>query len=875
MSSICFKTKYLLYEINENGQNLQFTSALSGQNRIANSPCAVITNNDHTVVNASGVSLCGDVLEIRFSDCTTAEVLVTCCEEYLTFTLKSVSRENFLSISFVNILLDDNSEDYHGCLVGMTLNTHMQEHPGNNKLLRASSYPHIGLFSTIRSAYPSKAAIIGTPKELLRDIERCVIKEIPKGELPLSYKGGPYADLAAKEAQGTYSILFETVTKDNVEDVIDSMRRFCITQITLHHYGHYVQGDFHFDKNKYPNGMSDFKHIIDLFHEAGFLVGLQTYSFFLVPESSYVTPIPHRDLDTLREFTLKDDISVSDTTINVCESTEGMTPEEGYTFVNSPYLWIDDELICFTKVKDRVFSSCKRGAYGTTPSAHKKGALVRQLKQYFFLPVARAGSELFYEIARNTARFYNECGADFFYLDALDGAFILDGEDYVWYHAADFMREMFQYLERDPIFDCCYNPQYTSSWFARSRYGAVDVSLCAHRQYIDAHVKYNLETASRMNVTPELGWIDLYPKFSPKEDLWQNEPLFAEDLEYICAKAYATGASLAFLEGFHQLKNLLCSAVYCNILQKYDSFRKTSVPSAVTQNYLKEPENAAILDGNTLYKAKYAIGTIEQNGYSFSVSNPFQEQVPSFRIEALCAAESYNDPAAVTLCELNENQPIKNQCFRFEKPIDSKGNRGLGVWCCGDNSGAIVCIALRNFTAGSQRCGEHFIHINFSGWRYFAFYENQNGTLPANDWPRKELKYTTYTELQKFYHYYRPNLDYSAIDGVDIRVKGSGNILLKSIRLVPHRKTVWHNPKIKCASSEIQFYTDLHAEQILCFDGESCKVTDSLGNILNTPNYKGNLFLKPGENTISLSHENAEKYVRAKMTLTVKGDKLQ
>jgi len=41
---------------------------------------------------------------------------------------------------------------------------------------------------------------------------------------------------------------------------------------------------------------------------------------------------------------------------------------------------------------------------------------------------------------------------------------------------------MYKHLEREPVFDCCYNPQYTGSWYVRSRYGAVDESLNGHRQ---------------------------------------------------------------------------------------------------------------------------------------------------------------------------------------------------------------------------------------------------------------------------------------------------------------------------------------------------------------------------------------------------------
>lgn len=874
MSSIILKNSLFKYEISENAENLCFSFANSDINRIVPTPCALITNNDKSIVYANKASFKNDVLYIAFSDGTNAEVLTDCTKSYITFTLKAVSRTDFLSISFVNIQLDDNSDDYYGCLIGMTLSTHMHEHPGDNRLLRASAYPHIGLFSTNKSSYPAKAAVIGTSKDELRDIQKLVLNEIPKGELPLSFKGGPYADLVSKEARGTYTVFSQTVNEDNIDDVIDSLRRFSITQITLHHYGHYTQGDFKFDRKIFPNGMTDFRKIVDRLHSEGFLVGLQTYAFFLVPESEYFTPVPHKDLDILREFTLKESICASDTEISVLEAVDDVSLTEGYLVNNSTWLWINDELIRFRNIVDGKFTECERGAFGTVPSAHDANSSVRQLKQYFFLPLARAGSDLFYEIARKTAEFFNESNADYLYLDALDGAFVLDGEDYVWYHAMDFIREMFKYFKRDPIFDCCYNPQYTSSWFVRSRYGAIDESLLAHKQYIDAHLNYNLTTAHRMAITPELGWVDLYPNISDTSDMWQVEPFTAEDLENLCAKAYATNASLAFLRKFHKYKSLPCSEAYCSILKKYEDYKKDHSPSENITNYLSIPENSAILVNNELIRSKYKVGTVEHNGFSFDIDNEFSEQAASFRIDPLCAASDYDYPDGVTLCRLSEDSPITSMSFRFDKPVSSNGNRGLGVWCYGDNSGAIICIQLRNFAMNCRKKAQYFIRADFSGWKYFAFYEHQNGTLPTEDWQRQELEYPTYLDLQDFYHHYRANMNYDAIDGVDIIVKGSENIRLRSLRFVPHIEPVWVEPVIKTDRSELKIHAKLYPGNAVCYDGEKCIITDKIGNVIDTPACTGKFIIPNGKSSISMYHGDSEKYVRAKITVTLRGEKI-
>ncbi|MBR6729219.1 MAG: hypothetical protein IKL80_03565, partial [Clostridia bacterium] len=300
-----------------------FFASTGGKNRILSGPCAKITLHDHSEVPSVQASLKDDVLSVTFANGTLAEIVIKEHDDYLTFTLKSVSNEDFLSISFVNIQLDDEPDDFYGTLIGMTLSTHMLEHPGDNRMLVASAYPHIGLFATRRSPYPAKAAVIGAHVNQLRSIERLVLDEIPDGELPKSKKGGPYADLAAKEAQGIYSIFMDTVTLENIDTVLAEMKRFGINQVNLHHYGHYIHGDYRCETKFFPNGMADFKKVVDRFHEEGILVGLQPYSFFVMPRSTYVTPIPHPDLDTLREFTLKADMDIEAKALSVEESTEG------------------------------------------------------------------------------------------------------------------------------------------------------------------------------------------------------------------------------------------------------------------------------------------------------------------------------------------------------------------------------------------------------------------------------------------------------------------------------------------------------------------------------------------------------------------------
>jgi hypothetical protein len=288
MKNIIFKTKYLTYEISADGRCAAF-SAADGENRIIDTPAAVIVNNDGGIIPSVEASISEDRLTLRFEDGTVCALLAEATEKYLAFTVESVTREDFLYISFVNISLSKREGGYEAVLMAMTAATKMEEHPGDNERLIASAYPHIGITSTKRSAYPAKAAIFAAPKEEVRAIEKEILDKIPDGEIPKSKLGGPYADNAKAAAREDYFILMhDTATPEKVDGIVKEMRRFGLTEITLHHNSHYRQGDFLPRPAEFPQGVSDLKKVVDRFHENGIKVGLQTYSFFLSKASKYL-----------------------------------------------------------------------------------------------------------------------------------------------------------------------------------------------------------------------------------------------------------------------------------------------------------------------------------------------------------------------------------------------------------------------------------------------------------------------------------------------------------------------------------------------------------------------------------------------------------
>lgn len=893
---VTFQTNFLRYSISSEGKNVEFTDISTGRNYVAEGYCGKLVDHEMKEHLPVAVAFRAPHLEVTYSNGIAAVIAVAEHAEYLTFQLVSVTSDTFYSISVVDVEVGidyDNEPSFVASCMSMTLGTRMEEYPGQNKKLYAEAFPHIGLTKTLRSDHPAKAAIIGAPEPLLRQMMKNVIEEIPDGELPKSKTGGPYG-CEIGLGKCTYTILGSPVTMDNIDEVITAMKKFGIKQANLHQGAMYRQGDFQVSEKAYPGGKEQFKAVIKRFHDEGMIVGLHTYTFFLAHAASlsvYTTPIPHPDLDTLHEFTLADDLDETSIEVIVNEALHDMDTSTGFHSQNTLILWVDDELVRFTGISDTApysFTGCERGAFGTKAAVHRKGARVGHLKSYFGGYLApKKHSALFYEIARNTAEFYNECEFDAFYLDAIDGVFILDGNEFAWYHAMAFINEMYNHLKRPTVFDCCYGPQYPGSWFARTRFGALDNPYRAYNEFNDVHVEYDAKTAERMYLIPELGWWSLFP--SGKEDMigWQKQVMTIEELEYMCVKHLAMDACQCYQGSMMRYKELPILERFASVIRQYDEVRESGYFQFDKQTVrrLRAPRTEfKLVKEEEAYKlremktTKYRAESFEEGRNTFHAVNPYGAQKPFIRIEALWTAEPYDSPAAQPLLGLDEAEPLElNRTYTFNEPLDTGGKRGIGVWICGDGRGETINVRLRSELWVGTAMADHFIKVDFTGWRYFSFYESQNGEMEHRDWPRTELEYKVYEDVKTFYASYTNTVDYAQIHFIDILTSGKGeyDVRMRPIVALPHKEQVLVNPSVTINGQSVTFLTELKSGTYLeCSEEGECAVYDVKGNVIATPAIAGEIpTAHPGGNELTISSSETSPYVkRAAVTLRLLGE---
>ncbi len=892
-----FRTKAFAYAISEKAENLYFKDLRDGKNHLSKepSPSSYVTLKDETVVPAVSATFHAPILSLTYENGLTAAIEVCDRGDYFIFTLKEVSSEDFLKIAFVNIPIDI---DYHqyianreapelftATMMGLTCATRMAEHPGRNLTLRAEGYPKIGLKGTRgHSDRPVRAAVFGAPDGKIRDIMKRVMDEIPDGELPKSKKGGPYA-MDYRDARRTYMGCPSALRLEDAPAYIEKCKKLGVTQVGFHQGGGYIQGDFRLNPDIFPNGESDLKKLIDMFHEAGILVAVHSYTFFVAHNSKYLTPVPHEDLDAIVRLTLAEPLDETATEIRILEAPDGVSEIYAEGLVSSPYLKIGKELIKFGKVrheKPYAFIECKRGALGTAISSHEAGEEVRQLKEYFYFVLPKADSPLFYEVAKNTADFYNKFGFDGFYMDAIDGVFAMEGNEYAWYYATEFITEVCNHLDHDPLFDCCYNPQYTGSWYARSRYGALDLGNRSLRNFIDAHVYYDDTTAERMYMAPELGWFDFCSRNWYKYG-WQNRVMREEDVEYLFNRVVANDACFSYYGGVRQELGVvpLLDRIL-PIIHRYEGLRSQLNLTPEECRLLRTPGNEYSLrtdkDKPYFLESKTLRLFEDATHKELKAVNPFTEKKPTLRLYALTGAADFNSEDAISLITPPDAPLSSHNEFdvRVEgAPINAKKNNAVGFTLVGDGSGATVRVRLQSTLEGLPvGLADYHVKVDFVGPRYFAFYETENADDPTNTFPAPKLIYRVFTDVRTFYSSYRNLKVFDSIDTLIVDIEGAhSDIRLGEVKLLLPRKIAYENPSVTIGGKTVSFPCTLESMQAIECDADgNAQVVSATGTVLQELPKVDMPTLPAGESTVTVCPGTKDPEARSELVLHFLGD---
>ncbi len=651
--TMSFSTDYASWIISPDGKALSLLDKASGQDYAGQPahPIAVVRVAG-TDWFATSASFDQGKLTVGFGESGIKMVLgLRERAHYVMAEVISVEGEGIEQLTFVGIptrLTGDVAEPFSVCALALNLQTNVTPLPGQMTWLQALCYPRFGLVG-------AKVALIACPTAELRNVMKEAVTDAP--DLPHSPIGGPWA-LDAPGNRESYFFNFGDLTEETVDEWIGLAHNLGITQIDFHGGGSFRFGDCKPNPTMYPNGRASMKAVIDKLHAAGIKAGLHTYAHFISPDCPWITPVPSKDLAKISTYTLTTGLGETDLELAVDESTEQISTVVGFFIRNSLILQVDDELMRFesaTKEAPFTFKLTERGAFGTKVAAHEAGARVHHLMQCFFLFAPDGDSPLLEEVAATTADFYNECGFDMIYLDALDGEDVLGGWENAWHYGSKFTFEIVKRLNKAPIMEM--STFHHHLWYVRARMGAWDHPTRAYKTFVDLHCESN-KGCDKMFLPAHLGWwrTIMTPDF-------QQERTYPDDAEYLLAKCAAHQCGLSPQE--FTPATYAASAYLQRIGNLYKNWEELRLAGFFTPELcakLAVPDSDFSLTTNAagqpaVREMEYVKHKVEGNAHptsTWTVSNQFEGQPVKLRIEALLSAGAYDSPEAVTLTDFSD-----------------------------------------------------------------------------------------------------------------------------------------------------------------------------------------------------------------------------
>lgn len=840
-AAIDIENDYVRYVIAANGQNLHFMDKLTGKDYSAQNPNSSFSRVKKAgrEYNASSLHFAKGTVTVEYGESGLESVLrVTTKRHYFVWEVVSLSDENVEELVFCDLQLTlqgSLDETFAGCALALNLKTNVPEFPCLNNRLRAICYPRFGLSG-------SKVAMIGCPTGQLRQ----VLKEVVMAAegLPHSSMGGPWA-MDAGINKGSYLFNFGDLSEDKVEGWIKLVKDLGLNQIDFHGGTSFRFGDFQFNPVTYPRGSASLKAVIDKLHDAGISAGLHTYAFFIAKSCPWVTPVPDPRLASDATFTLAELLSQAGTNIPVVETTKDISTITGFSVRNSVTLRIDEELVTYSGTATEppyAFTSCSRGAYGTRSAAHAQNAKVYHLKECFGLFVPDVDSTLFSEVAVRTAETFNECGFDMMYLDALDGDDILGGLENSWHYGSKFVFEIWKRLKKSALMEM--STFHHHLWCVRSRMGAADYPTRGHKRFIDSHCRAN-EDLLRMFLPGQLGWWAILSWTGP-----QTEPTFEDDIEYLCGKALGTGSGLSLM-GIDPVSVTERPALgrFAPTFHRYEALRHANYFPESIKARLRVPGDEFTLIQNAkgdwllqpVQYSKYKVEGINNGGNAWKIRNRFHRQPVQIRIEAMMSAAPYGADDGVMVVDFSktgglpdyasapgvraELQPVPMQGKQwptsgyftasnlnarpegswvkmgkiFTPSINLGQHQALGVWVNGDGQGEVLNFQLKSPEHISTAIGDHYVIVDFIGWRYFELIEPEAERYSDYVWP-----------YGSGYSVYRQLLDYGQVESLSLwynNIPGNGKVAcsVSAVKALPLVRGRLSNPTLSIGDMTMLF----------------------------------------------------------------------
>lgn len=827
---------------------------------------------------------------------------------YLVFRVDSITGAEPDEVTFVELNLKpcENVHPMSGlagdaqfgvCLRTLNLETQVAV-GGSSPSMTARAFKEYGLEG-------AAAALVACPTPQLRP----VLQDVLRNEgVPYSELGGPFA-LDAPANRGAY--VFATVSEKNVDQWIELARRGGIDCIHMSGWeaslGHYEPRE-----SLFPNGQEGLKDVVRKIHDAGLKAGIHTLTGCIAPHDPFVRPVPDPRLATDGTFTLTSDLDEKTVDVPTAE-TPGNYPTVWAYSSRGNCIRIDDELIQYSVISNEPgygFFKCQRGAFGTKPAAHKKGAAVHHMLVRYgcFQPDER--STLVDDVADRIANVYNTCEMDQIYMD---GAEAMRG----WYGIARMRGAIYTRLKRPALVEAsCWGHH---SWPFHSRVGAWDHPKWGLKRFADDHLDAVNTYRRACLLEAQLGW---WVILGPGRDWDMERP---DEIEYLCAKALGHDAPLSFQSV--SVTGTPANArqdEYFAMIGNYERLRLANYFSEAVKEKVREERQEFHLEHGAdgawqLVPTDYLqhkVTGLDDGTSTWTATNKYQAQPLKLRIQALYSAFPYDEEKSHVLAAFTDSdefapagsasrvslttQPGKrprrpgegcrtftasNQSDspvgawaravkRFDPVADLTPYDAIGFWVHGDGSGALLNVQLTNLPEYFRTLDDHHVKLDFEGWRYVELLMRERDAAGYHDykWP-----YGAHCVLHRS-PLVRHAVSQMTVYLNDLPPGEEVQCTLGPIKALRTRKAVLHHPAVEIGGKRVVFPVDLESGMAIEFESaDDCRLYDERGNLLQRLRPEGEVpAVLSGENRVRFDCEGPDGFQsRAEVTVITSGRPLR
>lgn len=829
-NSIVFENSYAEIAISKKDASLEKITVKKNSQNIKGEDTLFfgLFNEENVPFKTNSAALNGNVVTLD-TELGQVDIEVNAEERYFTFELKTAIPKEAYYLALGNALYEYDTKDDNGPgAAGLAITYWTNPTIGPSifeKKTVGKVFPHL------RDIGAKYALIISDIKDQ-RDILKEASLTIDKNTGLVSRAGGAWAR-DNRIAYSNYIIQYQS-GPEFFKERLPFYKAIGIDQIDYHHNSHetmgtFRQGDFRFCG--YKDGAEFKEKVTDVLEENGMSAILHTYAHYVDHEAEgFLSETKYlKDFVITESYTLKEPLTKDSEYIVVEEDISGIKTDDSFYTENCPYFIMGEELIRFEKT-DKGLKIVKRAASGTKFLDHQAGEKLDRPYRLYWCFYTKKRSPAFYEVARRTAKAYNDGGFKMIYFDAIDSLFSRCGGDARdgWFYEADFICEVLKYCKIDPLVEDSAGP--SSIWALGGRRGAFDSPNRHYKAFTDFHESC-VVNAKKMHSTATMGWYAFYPSKDTEPGNYLAKYQHFDDIDHVATIALRHDFSMVpnGPKDFEELYRYKGLKKNIDRYLEYDKLRKEMYFSEEYREKLMsdDTEYALIKKRGNKYsfvQKKYQTEILhdlsdEKRGYG-EFKNPFGAQTPFIRIEARLSTKGENP---LILFPLDENKPLSEQKTVLEFPTDIsiKNGYALKVRVTGNGKkGSAVCIKMRH-SNDVHGLAEYFIDTDFKGTRDFILFETDNGRPTEHPFDKNE-------------HYWAKwggGFNHEHVKKIELHLtEEAEGVRMSSIVACEQLYDVLKNPTVKIGESEIMFECELMSSDYIEFDGKRAVVIDRYGN---------------------------------------------